>query len=429
MQLDLSPTATRLIGLIASAGGRPLVVGGSVRDALLRLPTDVSKDIDIEVYGLTRTELNLALQAEAANEQGSSFGVLAVTSDGESFDISLPRKDVQVGSGHRGFNVEIDPFLDEREAFSRRDFTIKAIGWDPATGQVIDHFGGRADLDAGLLRHTTSAFSEDPLRVLRGAQFAARFGMGMAPETIELSHSIRHRYSELAVERVWGEWRKLARRGTDISRAMTVLHETGWIEHYPELAETRGIEQDCAWHAEGDVFTHLGMSADIAALDAGMDRLAPSDREVVVLATLLHDLGKVTTTRHEDDGRITSSGHAQEGVASARSFLHRIGAPATVVDQVLPLVNEHMSHVNVAPTASVLRRLMRRLEPASVSLWVRVCDADGRGREPMKPFDKQAWLDKAQEVSTTLTAPRRLLTGDQLVARGWIPGPAFREIL
>lgn len=128
--------------------------------------------------------------------------------------------------------------------------------FDPRTCEVVDHWGGRNDLDAGVLRHTTPAFAEDPLRVLRGARFAARFGFTMAPSTVELARALSPEFASLSTERVWGEWSAMAATADRPSAWLDVLDETGWIEHFPEVSDLRGVAQDPRWHPEGDVFEH-----------------------------------------------------------------------------------------------------------------------------------------------------------------------------
>lgn len=423
--IELTPATERVINAIAGVGGRPLLVGGCVRDALLGVP---SKDIDIEVHGVRDyAAFRKALRKVAdVDERGVAFGVLALRVDGEDFDVSLPRRDSKSGRGHRGFEVDIDPDIDEAEAFGRRDFTINALGWDPVTGELIDHFDGVADLSAGVLRHTTDAFTDDPLRVLRGAQFAARFGFTMAPETAELSASIFDGYRELAKERVWEEWRKIVRRGRHISNAIDVLEQTGWINHYPELAVLRGTPQDPAWHPEGDVLVHVALAAEQAG--ALNPELTAADREVAVLGALVHDFGKATNTQTGGD-RITSIGHAPAGVVPAEKFLTDIGAPRHVIDRVLPVVRDHMCHVGVAgtPTRSTVRRLLRRLEPASIYDWARVVDADVTGRgEGARPPVSGPWTAIADELTDRM---KPLLRGEHLIRAGWKPGWEFRAVL
>ncbi len=180
---------------------RACLVGGCVRDSLLGI---AHKDFDLEVYGVSYEVLARALSAHGRVDLvGKSFGVIKFTGQsGGQWDFSLPRRDSKISTGHKGFDVEFEPEIEPWVAASRRGFTINSLMWDPRTGEYLDFFGGRDDLQKGVLRHTSSAFIEDPLRVLRAMQFVARFDLSPAPETVELCRSITHTFPELAVERV-----------------------------------------------------------------------------------------------------------------------------------------------------------------------------------------------------------------------------------
>ena len=226
--------------------GRPRLVGGCVRDHLLGRRAG---DIDIEVAGTTFDELLKALKPFGPTDVvGRSFGTIKLRLDQTVTDFSLPRRESKTGAGHRGFKVEPDPHLSDEEAAARRDFTINAIAWDPIETRLIDPFGGQKDLERKILRHTSPAFIEDPLRVLRAMQLAARLDFELAPETAELSRSISADFAELPLERVWGEWEKWATLSTKPSRGIHVLIQTGWLAHFPEIAALVGVEQEPEWH-------------------------------------------------------------------------------------------------------------------------------------------------------------------------------------
>jgi tRNA nucleotidyltransferase (CCA-adding enzyme) len=433
---DIGPDTKRVLAIIRSAGGRPMLVGGCVRDALLS-PGTVSKDIDVEVYGVGLADLAQALNRAGleVSEVGKSFGVLKVFGPGlgaGGMDVSVPRRESKNGSGHRGFDVWLtEPGTEPvsfAEASGRRDFTVNAIMADPGTGEIIDCHGGVADLEAGILRHTTAAFSEDPLRVLRAVQFAARFGFRLAPETADLCRALAGSYSELPVERVWGEIEKIGTKGTSITAALRVLAETGWEQHFPQLAALHGIEQDPEWHPEGDVHVHTGLAADQAARLADEAGLTGTDRFVIVMAALCHDFGKVTHSQL-CGGRITSHGHAAGGVEPARAFLRSVGCPGAVTVRILPLVKEHMC-CNDRPTRPAVRRLARRLVPSTLAELALVCGADRAGRgDPDAPNLAEAWLEMGRDLTVQERPAKGLLTGDHLIAAGMTPGPAFKPIL
>lgn len=423
----LSPDVERVLAAIRQAGGHPLLVGGFVRDALMGGAE--SKDVDVEVYGLTFAALTEALsRAGRVDEVGKSYGVLKVRAGDTDLDINVPRRERKVSAGHRGFEVSPDMDISFAQASARRDFTMNAIMLDPATGGLIDPHGGLADIRAGILRHTSDAFSEDPLRVLRGVQFAARFGFTMVPETAILCRDLLGSYRELPAERIWGEWEKIGTRGTHVSRALAVLHDTWWDARYPELAYMHGVEQDPEWHPEGDVWTHAGLAADQAARLADEAGLTGTDRLVIVFAALLHDVGKVTHSQLTE-GRITSHGHAEAGVEPATAFLRSIGCPEGIIARIVPLIREHMNCFG-RPTKPAVRRLVRRLEPATLTELALVCAADAKGRgDPDAWSTAGAWFDLGRDLKVEERPAKGLLTGDHLIAAGMKPGPSFKPIL
>ena len=425
------------------AVGRPWLVGGCVRDWLLGIET---KDFDIEVAGTDYATLVRALAPfGAADLVGRSFGVVKLRRGGAEYDFSLPRRESKTGAGHRGFAVDPDPSLSAAEAAARRDFTINAIACDPFAGTIIDPHGGQADLRARILRHTSGAFAEDPLRVLRGMQFAARFDLALAPETAALGRSIVDRFAELPVERVWGEWEKWAVKSAAPSRGLAVLDATGWLVHFPEVAALRGVPQEPAWHPEGDVFTHTGLCLDALARLPGW-RDSPADRRrYLMLAVLAHDFGKpATTVQIERHGalRWLSPGHEEAGGPPTEAFLRRIGAPLDLVEWVRPLVQHHLAHHHAPPgagggppefTDSAVRRLARKLAPATIDDLCLVLEADHRGRPPLVSADTAgriaALAAKARDLAVRAAAPRPLVLGRHLVELGLKPGPEFKPII
>jgi tRNA nucleotidyltransferase (CCA-adding enzyme) len=419
--------------------GRPRLVGGGVRDWLLGLEP---KDFDIEVAGTDFETLRRALAPFGATDVvGRSFGVIKVRSaatDAE-YDFSLPRRESKTGAGHRGFAVAPDPDLSDAEAAARRDFTVNAIAYDPVSGEMIDPHGGQADLAARRLRHTGPAFTEDPLRVLRAFQLAARFDFTLVPETAALCRSIVDSYAELPVERVWAEWEKWAVKSMKPSRGLAVLEETGWLRHFPEVAALRGTPQEPEWHPEGDVFTHTQHCLDaLVRLDGWRTADAPQRRRLT-LAVLAHDFGKpATTSRAERRGvmRWTSPGHEPAGGPLAEAFLRRIGAPLELDTPVAALVMHHLLHHHGPESgfsSSQVRRLARKLAPATIEELALVMRADALGRPPKDDSDTLPLIEqlraKAQSLALADEAPRPLVLGRHLVELGRRPGPEFKPIL
>jgi len=419
--------------------GRPHLVGGGVRDWLLGLS---SKDFDVEVAGVDFETLRRALAPFGPTDVvGRSFGVIKVRSSDRDaeYDFSLPRRESKTGAGHRGFAVEPDPNLSDADAAGRRDFTINSIALDPFSGALSDPFGGLRDLAARVLRHTGPSFPEDPLRVLRAFQFAGRFDLTLAPETAVLCRSMIGAFSELPAERVWGEWDKWASQSIRPGRGLAVLEETGWLVHFPEVAALRGTPQEPEWHPEGDVFAHTQCCVDALAGIEGWTLSSPPRRRMLMFAVLAHDFGKpATTQRAEKRGslRWISPNHEAAGGPLAEAFLRRIGSPVEMIAPVASLVVNHLAHhhgSNGQFTDSQVRRLARRLAPASIEDLALVMKADALGRPPKESPEILVLIEQLRARACALelesSAPRPLLLGRHLIASGMQPGPDFRPIL
>ena len=423
---NVDPRLSAIAGTIREAGGRALFVGGQVRDRLLGRP---SADMDVEVFGLALDRVESILGAYGRTRTvGRSFGVLRI--DGLDVDFSLPRRDNKTGPGHRGFAVEIDPGLDFAAAARRRDFRINSMGYDPLTREVLDPHGGRADLAAKRLRVTDREhFAEDPLRGLRAAQFAARFGLEPDDELVTLAAGLD--LAELAPERVYGEIRKLLLLGDRPAIGFEFLRRTGLVGFFPELAALVGVPQDPCWHPEGDVWNHTMLALDRAAAlrDGG-----GGDDEALMFAVLCHDFGKPVVTE-----ALRSPGHDRAGVEPARCFLRRLRAPERLVVRVCALVRDHL-----APAAFVrngagpraYRRLARRLEAAGTDLEVlaRVATADLLGRTTPAARtgecrETAVFLDRARAALPGLAPIAPAVQGRHLIARGFEPGPHLGPIL
>ncbi len=412
-----------LVGRVAEAGGRAHLVGGSVRDALLG--GEVS-EFDLEVFGLQPSELEQCLSRHwELDRVGRSFSVIKIRH--RPIDVALPRRERKVGEGHRGFEIEADPGMSFEEAAQRRDFTINAIAWDPLSDRLIDPTGGEKDLREGRLRHTSRRFSEDPLRVLRGMQFIARFDLTADPATVELCRSMG--LEKLPQERLWQEWRKLLLQGVRIKAGLDFLHDTNWLRFFPEIEALVGCPQDEDWHPEGDVFVHTGFVMDAFA----EERLGDEWEDLVVgLACLAHDFGKPATTEFED-GRWRARGHEAAGVAPTRTFLERLTDQDSLANQVTPLVAHHLKPRQLYQDGagdSAIRRLARKV--GRIDRLVRVARADARGRPPLEydgAQEAQWLLSSAERLAVAESAPQPLIRGRDLIDLGLEPGPGFGPIL
>jgi tRNA nucleotidyltransferase (CCA-adding enzyme) len=409
---------------VAERGGRAHFVGGSVRDAALGRSID---DVDIEVFGVPVDELEALLrQVAPVSLVGASFGVFKL--GGLPIDVSVPRRERKTGQGHRAFEIEADPFLTPEAAAARRDFTINAIAWDPLDHRLVDPFDGMGDLAHRVLRHTSHQFAEDPLRVLRGMQLIARFGLHADAATVALCRTIEP--EGLAAERVFDEWRKLLVQGHQIGAGLRFLADVDWLRHHPELAALVACPQDPEWHPEGDVFTHTGHVMDQFALG----RVGDEWEDLVVgFACLCHDLGKPATTAFVD-GRWRSPGHEDAGLEPTRSFLGRMTNQHRLVEEVLPLVADHLKVDQLyqqGSGASAVRRLARRV--GRLDRLIRVATADRNGRPPAPvdvEFPAARWLlETAQSLDVLDGPPEPIVKGRHLIAAGYQPGPRFSPLL
>lgn len=427
--LNLSKELQEACLVIANAikenQGRALLVGGCVRDALLNLE---AKDIDIEVFGIDAEKLeSILLEDFKIAKVGKAFGVLKLK--GINIDISIPRRESKISKGHKGFEIEGDPNLSFFEAAARRDFTINAISWDPLTEEFIDPYKGREDLAKAILRHVSNKFSEDPLRVLRAMQIAARFDLKVDLETIELCKSIQ--LENLPKERIFEEWKKLIVKGKVPSVGLKFLRDCGWISYFPELEALIDCKQDPQWHPEGDVWIHT-----LHCMDEFAREKIPDDWEnlVVGLGVLCHDFGKPVTTFTDENGRIRSPGHDIAGIPIAERFLRRMTEEKALIEDVLVLVETHMRPAELYKAqagSSAIRRLANRV--GRIDRLIRVVSADMGG---CPPKDKSAflvglkWFETQGELLNILdNRPKPLILGRHLISQGLKPGKAFKKIL
>ncbi len=450
---DPIPLAMKIIDLLEQNGAKDvMIVGGFVRDRLLGI---TSKDVDIEVYGLSYAEiLKILAPCFHVDLVGKAFGVIKV---GNLVDVALPRRESKNGLGHKGFDVEAIADLPPREAFARRDFTINAIGMK-RDGSFFDPYGGISDLKNKVLRATSPAFKDDPLRVLRGMQFAARFGFKMDSTTIQFCREVYNEFSTLPEERVYEEWKKWALKGASPETGLDVLKETGWISAFPELDALVDCPQNPLWHPEGDVWTHTKLVCREAAkiIRNNTSFLDENEQVILMFSSLCHDFGKPSTTRADENGMLRSIGHAKAGAPLARKFLERMKTPIRIVDAVEPLVAEHMAtQDNGDPSPRAIRRLARRLNPANIKLWAFLCQADALGcgaseRYFAPPFAQKnvpfqtsppednrcrirfqadVWLDVARKLDVAEKEPQPIVQGKDLLTIGVRPGPSMGKLL
>jgi tRNA nucleotidyltransferase (CCA-adding enzyme) len=438
---------------VRDAGGRALVVGGWVRDALLaqgvvkgsRLNAQRStpggerpepKDVDLEVFGIAEDRLPLLLARFGRVENvGQSFPVYklrVVDQTVGDVDVALPRRESKSGRGHKGFEVRGDPFMSIAEAASRRDFTINAIAWDPLTGAYEDPFDGRGDLARGVLRLVDPrTFGDDSLRVLRAIQFAARFELTVDEGTRDVCRTIP--LDDLPAERIWGEIEKLLIKAARPSLGFTLALDLGVIDRVlPEMRPLVGCEQEPDWHPEGDVWVHTLMVIDEARRANGdLDR---PRLVAVMLGAVCHDLGKPSTTTFAD-GRIRSLDHEQAGVGPTESLLDRLNIHTIdgfdVRRQVLGLVAHHLKPGMLHKAPNVGDGAFRRLaQKVDLELLARLARADCQGRTGAFDCSAMDWfIDRARAMGVEHQPPPPLLLGRHLLELGLPPGPRVGEVL
>ncbi|MFQ5499820.1 MAG: CCA tRNA nucleotidyltransferase, partial [Candidatus Zixiibacteriota bacterium] len=332
--------------------GRIYEVGGVVRDRLFSGDV-VTKDRDYLVTGIPYNELSTLLSKYGRVDLvGRSFGVIKFTqfNDGEAhtFDISLPRNEISTGPGHRDFEVSFDPELPVEEDLGRRDFTVNAMAVDLATGRLIDPLGGRDDLERGQLRMVSdNSFVEDPLRMVRAVQFAARFDLSIEEATLAAMNLHAELIGSVSQERIAEEIAKLLTRASKPSIGLRLMQEAGLLSHViPELETCVAVDQPGSYH-KYDVFEHT-----MHIIDCCRPQLR------LRLAALFHDITKPQHKQIVEKGA-TFYGHESSGARTARQVMRRLHFSNDLISDVQILVERHMFTTDVSQKG--MRRLIRRV--------------------------------------------------------------------
>lgn len=418
---------------VADLGGKAYFVGGLVRD---RVMGRTGKDVDIEIHGISEEILLLILKELGKPLSfGSSFGIYSLA--GHKMDIALPRSEIKSGNGHRDFEVKVDPFIGIKEAARRRDFTINSIMQDILTGEIYDPYGGIDDLKNKTIRHIDKRkFGEDPLRVLRAAQFAARFGFKVDPSTIKLCAALD--LTSLSSERVEAEMKKAiltAECPSIFFKNLRVMTQLGYW--FPELRALIGLEQNPVFHPEGDVWNHTMQVLDRAALY----RDKVSEPYSFMLLALTHDFGKITTTQVVN-GEIHAYGHEFEGVEIADKFLNRVCHINDAKRYVRKMIPHHMRPNVIAEYRSPLKKTNKLFDavPAPLDLiYFAMADKPALSKnKTAKDYSPIELSIHEQERISFLferyelykkTMERPYVTGRDLILNGIKPGSDFGEIL
>ena len=421
--------ARRIAEAVAREGGRCFFVGGFVRDRLLG---GENKDIDIEVHGVPVETLSRILDDLGERlEMGASFGVMGLRH--YDLDIAMPRSETATGKGHRDFAVTVDPFLGPERAARRRDFTVNALMQDVLSGEVLDFFGGREDLRRGLIRHVDDqSFGEDPLRALRAAQFAARFGFTVAEETRALCAGMD--LAALPGERVMGELEKaLLKSGTPSVFFEELRQMRQLSDWFPEAEALISVPQNPRFHPEGDVWTHTMQVLDEAA------KLRGEAKEPLglPLSALCHDFGKAVTTE-ERSGVFHAYGHEKAGCEIAERFLGRLTGGAKLTKYVTNMTFLHMNPNMLAAGGAKTQRYMRLFDrsvcPEDLLLLARADYLGCRGPQDSREAMLAAYAETGNKLREMLALYRERmakphLMGRDLLEAGIEPGPLISEAL
>lgn len=413
--------AVKLAALVSEQGGTAYYVGGYVRDKIRRME---NKDIDIEVHGIYPRQLESILNSLGERISiGESFGIYNLK--GYSIDIAMPRKEDNRGDGHKDFDICVDPFIGTYKAALRRDFTFNALLKNILTGEIIDHFGGVEDLQNGIIRHINdSTFAEDPLRVLRAAQFAARFNYTIADETVELCRQMD--LSSLSKERVIGELEKALLKSDKPSVFFKALRQMNQLSvWFPELEQTIGIKQNPKHHAEGDVWTHTMMVCDAAVRyrDKVKNPLG------FMISTITHDFGKALCTEIIN-GELHAYNHETIGLPLVKSFMTRLTAEKALIEYVMNLSEYHMKPNILAANNSSIKatnKLFDQSVDPEALVYLAVFDGLGsiKSHEYISHDD---FLMKRLAIFKEYMS-RPYVMGRDLIAAGGSPSERFSEYL
>lgn len=440
MSLD---DAAAVVRRLRGAGHEAFLVGGCVRDIIRGVTPQ-----DFDIVTAARPEQVRALFTRTV-PIGARFGVVLVIEKGCPYEVATFRSETGYDDGRRPSRVV---FATAEEDVRRRDFTVNGLLMDPETGRIIDYVEGRRDIDRRLIRtigDPAVRFAEDHLRMLRAVRFTAVLGFAIDLETLAAIRPQAPAIQRISAERIREELNRIFTSGR-AREGMELLAESGLIgQILPEVIALRGVNQPPAFHPEGDVWEHtLRMLALLAGKDDG-DALrlgtfqnrnpeeaqgrnmssARGDRDFqrtcLAWAVVLHDLGKAVT-RSEDEKGIHFYGHVQRGEEIAAAILRRLRFSGEETETILALVRGHMLFMHVQQMRP--SRLKRFLRQPDFPLHLELHRLDCLGSHGF--LEHHAFcLRKLGTYSAEELRPSPLLTGDDLIAMGYAPGPVFREIL
>ena len=408
MDADIDAGALRVVETLRRAGFQALLAGGCVRDlALERVP----KDWDVATDAGPEEVAALFANTVAV---GAQFGISVVMLDKGDYEVARFRRDGPYRNGRRPASIEP---ADARADAQRRDFTINGLFYDPASDEILDYVGGQQDLDAKVIRaigDPAARFAEDHLRLLRAVRFAARLGFTIEPATWDALCAQAARIADVSAERIRDELTLLLTEGGAVC-GLRLLDQSGLLQTVlPEVAAMRGVPQDAEFHPEGDVWTHVQLLFE--HLDEPSAELAWS--------ALLHDIGKPSTMVRAE--RIRFHGHDAVGAKMAAAICGRLRMSNEARRVIGTLVADHMriSHVRQMRPSTLMRLLREPHFPELLELHRADCLAS-HGKLDLYEFCQE----QLAALKKDHLRPPALLTGDDLIALGFTPGPLFREIL
>ncbi len=422
MNKDLE-MARKIAECVDSLGGTTYFVGGYVRDKILGIENE-KIDIDIEIHDIPQEKLEEILdRLGERTETGIQFGVYGLKD--YDLDIAMPRTEKAVGKGHRDFQVTVNPYRSTREAAMRRDFTVNALMENVLTGQIVDHFSGIEHIKKKILHHVNDeTFADDPLRLFRGAQFAARFQYSLAGDTIELCKKMD--VTTLVKERVFKEMKKALLKADRPSIFFEALRQMDKLkEWFPEVEGLIGVKQNPKYHTEGDVWVHTMLVLDQAA--KRRDRV---DYPLgFMLSALCHDFGKILATEYAD-GQYHAYNHEVIGLPLVRTFLERLFPEKQLVDYVCNMVEYHMKPHAMAAYKSKVKKT-NKLFDESVEPYalIQLAECDARSTvHPGEYISHEDFLLERYEIYKEIMA-RPYVMGRDLVAAGMKPDKNFSKVL
>jgi len=420
--------ATSIVKTLRQRGFQAYLVGGCVRDLLLRREP---KDYDVATDATPAQVMGIFPETYAV---GAQFGVVLVpspdsaggnpasaSSKAGTVEVATFRSDIGYSDGRHPDEVRFS--RDPREDVARRDFTINGMLLDPlsgpAPGDVLDFVGGRKDLEAEIIRcigDPERRFGEDKLRMLRAVRFAARFEYAIEPATFAAMQKLAGEIQVVSRERVRDELTRMLTEG-HARRAFLLLDESGLLRQVlPEISAMKGVEQPAEFHPEGDVFVHTLLL---------LENLPQPCPLTLAWGALLHDVGKPATFRVAPD-RIRFDNHVEVGVKIAEDICRRLRFSNDETEQILALVDNHMrfGHVH-RMKESTLKKFLRMPGFEEHLALHRADSLASHGNLSTYDFIRQ----KRAEIPVETMRPAPLVTGDDLIAAGHAPGPKFREIL